>query len=102
MRMTIVRISVATSGFMSATPILAKMAVSAANTADNSAHICHAAIVRVSHSVQPQVTRAAGPSTKARLTAARGRTTFRRELGEPRQGAERPAGAVGKRGLATL
>src|SRR3954447_2441930 len=40
-RTTMVRMNVARSGLMFSTPTLAKIAISAANTADSSAHVCH-------------------------------------------------------------
>src|SRR6516162_10196981 len=70
MRITTVRISVARSGWIPATPTFANTAVSAAKTADSSAHTCHDAIPvaltappsgrgqRVSHTAAAKVTRA--------------------------------------------
>ena len=55
----IVRISVAASGLIPATPTLANTAVSAAKNADSSAQTCHDAIARVSHTAAAEVTRAA-------------------------------------------
>src|SRR5215469_251803 len=105
---------VATSGLMSATPIFAKIAVRAAKAADSKAQICHDAIAasfpfrkpsgrrRECHT--PLRPRSRGRTRRRTRTLTEGgtRTTFPRELGEPRQGAERPAGAVRQRGLATL
>ena len=80
------------------TPTLAKIAVSAAKPADRSAQNCQEAIGPVSHTAAPAVTDV-GTRPRGALTPARGRTIFAPELGEPRQGAERPpARDVARRG----
>ena len=100
MRMTAVRTKVATSALTPATPTLARIAVSAANSADISAQICHEAMAQPP--LHPKLPRSLTHLTACAVIVAVAIDLgvpayyFRCELGEPRQGAERPAGALRK------
>ena len=77
---------VAASGLICSTPSLANIAVSAANSADTSAETCHDAIGTPNpHKVRHLGAEAIDPKVATDY--------FHGELGEPRQGAERPTSA---------